>query len=106
MGILEKLTKETGTHIFELSDGRQIELDAKDIENIFKGYRPRNLDAKDFRIISKIIKKEIQHYTKSGTMIHLSKVTPEVWKAYFDKGLVGKHSQKGHTYVRKNEESK
>jgi hypothetical protein len=102
MGILENFTKESGTHVFELSDRRRIELDAVDIENIFKGYRPRLLDIKDFKIISRIIKKEVAHYVKSGKLIHLSKVSPEVWKEYYEKGLVGKHYQKGHTYVKKD----
>lgn len=106
MGILENLTKETGTHIFELGNGRTVELDLTDIENIFKGYRPRLLDTKDFRIVSKIIKKEVAHYIKSGKMVHLSKVTPEVWKEYYSKGLVGKRSQKGHTYVKKDEKDR
>jgi hypothetical protein len=104
MGVLENFTKETGHHIFDLGGGRRIELDAEDILNIFKGYRPRLLDAKDFRIVSRIIKKEVDQYVKKGTMMHLSKVSPEVWREYFEKGLVNKHSQKGYTYIKKEDE--
>ncbi len=104
MGVLENFTKETGHHVFDLGGGRKVELDALDILNIFKGYRPRLLDAKDFRIVSRIIKKEVDHYLKTGTMIHLSKVSHEVWKEYFEKGLVNHHSQRGYTYVKKQHE--
>lgn len=105
MGVLENFTKETGTHVFDLGGDRRVELDADDILNIFKGYRPRLLDAKDFRIVSRIIKQEVNHYLKTGTLMHLSKVTPEVWKEYFEKGLVNKHSQKGYTYVKNTKDT-
>jgi len=105
MGVLENFTKEKGTHVFDLGNKRTVELDADDILNIFKGYRPRLLDAKDFRIVSRIIKKEVSQYLKNGTLMHLSKVTPEVWKEYFEKGLVNKHSQKGYTYVKNTKDT-
>ena len=37
--------------------------------------------------------------------MHLSKVAPEVWKEYFEKGLVNKHSQKGYTYVKNTKDT-
>jgi len=106
MGVLEDLIKKgETTHVFILPNEKRIELDLVDIENIFKGYRPRNLSADDFKGVSKILKKEVAQYLK-GKLVHLSKVSPEFWKQHFEKGLVNTHKQRGYTYVKKSTDDK
>jgi hypothetical protein len=85
--------------VFEMADGRRLEVDAEDLEYIFKGYRPRLMDLEDFKVIRRIINKEVKKYLK-GTVVHLSKVTDEVFASY-TKGLKHKAKQKGVTYVKK-----
>jgi hypothetical protein len=106
MGVLEKFT-DSGekTHIFILSNDKRIELDAIDIENIFKGYRPRNMSLEDFKGVSKIIKKEVRSYLK-GQLVHLSKVDASLWKNYYEKGLINTHKQRGYTYVKERDEER
>lgn len=87
------------SHIFDVGGGREIELDYDDIINIFKGYRPKSVDKNDFKIISRILKKEVESSLKEGTLFHLSKVSREMWETYYQKGLVNRHSQRGYTYV-------
>lgn len=107
MEVLEKgIDDKSKVRTFIMADERRIELDLKDIEMIFKGYRPRLISREDFKFISKVIKKEIGDYTKSGTLFHLSKVSDSLWHEYYDKGLTKVHRQKGHTYKKGKHEEK
>ena len=83
-----------------MADGRRLEVDAEDLEYIFKGYRPRLMDLEDFKVIRRIINKEVKKYLK-GTITHLSKVSDAVFASY-TKGLKHKPIQKGVTYVKKS----
>jgi hypothetical protein len=82
---------------------RKLEVSTGDLEYIFKGMRPRLMSPEDFRAIRIQLKKELAHYLK-GELIHLSKVSDEVW-ANYTKDMKHKPKQKGHTYVKKQETS-
>lgn len=97
MGILESEV----SRVFEMPDGEKVTVSQEDIINIFKGFRPRLMDVKVFRYIQKIIRTEVKRHLK-GEMVHLSKVSDEVWANY----TAGKRKikQRGFTY-RKNREN-
>lgn len=90
------------TKTFTFSDGRKLEVVTEDLEYIFKGFRPRLMDYDTYRAIRVKLKKELAQYLK-GDIIHLSKVSPEVW-ANYTKDMKHKPIQKGHTYVKKDTE--
>lgn len=85
--------------VFEMTDGRRLEVDAEDLEYIFKGYRPRLMDLEDFKVIRRVINNEVKKYLR-GKVVHLSKVTDAVFKNY-TKGSKHKAKQRGRTYVKK-----
>jgi hypothetical protein len=89
--------------VFIRGDESRFEVSADDLQAIFKGFRPRNLDYEDFQAVRGILKKELAHYLK-GQIVHLSKVNDAVWADY-TKDAKRKIKQKGHTYVRAKEES-
>jgi hypothetical protein len=78
--------EEEKKRVFEMPDGRKVEVSYDDIDMIFKGYRPRLMSPEDFRFIGKIFKKEVKEH-KKGRMIHLSKLY---------------NNMKGRTYVKKS----
>lgn len=104
MGFLEEtLDKDSLERTFKFLDGdKEIEYKVSlgDLELIFKGIRPDYIPKEYFKEISKLIKKELKNYRK-GNMVHLSKVTDEVWKEYGTKGK----KQRGFTY-RKSDDKK
>ena len=88
------------TRVFTLptEDGKtkKIEVDAEDVDYIFRGLRPRNMDYMDYKYIRIILKDELAQYLK-GEVVHLSKVSDAVWANY----TKGKNiKQKGQTYVK------
>jgi len=87
------------SRMFIRSDESRFEVSAEDLKAIFKGMRPRNMDYEDFRAVRNILKKELAQYLK-GQIVHLSKVSDEVWEKY-TKGMKHKPIQKGKTYVKK-----
>jgi hypothetical protein len=98
------MEEEKKSGVFEMPDGRRLDVPKEDLEYIFKGYRPRLMSAEDFRVISKILKKEVKRY-RGGRIIHLSKVSDSVWDNYIKDQKI-KPRQKGHTYVKKDEETR
>ena len=90
--------KESNTRVFELPDGRRLEVLLEDLVDIFKGLRPRLMSYEDFKFIGKILNKENKKYLK-GKLVHVSKVTDTVWKDYTGGKKI---KQKGNTYVRDN----
>lgn len=76
--------EEEKKRVFEMSDGRKLDISYDDIFMIFKGYRPRLMSPEDFRFVGKILKKEVKEH-KKGRMVHLSKFYS---------------SAKGRTYVK------
>jgi hypothetical protein len=70
--------------VFEMPDGRKVEVPYEDIDMIFKGYRPRLMSSDDFRFISKIFKREVKKHLR-GRYTHMSKM----------EGMI-----KGDTYVK------
>jgi hypothetical protein len=98
----QNMKDEEKTRTFELPDGRRLVVDLDDLDYIFKGYRPRLMALEDFKYISKILKKELKNYLK-GTIIHLSKVSDEVWGKYTE-GMKYKPRQKGKTYIKKEQD--
>jgi len=88
------------TRTFTFTDGRNLEVPTEDLEYIFKGYRPRLMNYNTYRAIRIQLKKELAQYLK-GELVHLSKVTPEVWYNYI-KNMEYKPIQRGHTYVKKD----
>jgi len=86
--------------VFTRDDESRFEVSAEDLQAIFKGFRPRNMDYEDFKAVRRILKKELARYLK-GQIVHLSKVNDAVWADY-TKDMKYKPKQKGHTYVRKN----
>lgn len=98
------MEEEKKSGVFTLPDGRKIEVSKEDLEHIFKGMRPRLMDYDDFRFVRSELNRELNRY-KKGHLIHLSKVNDKVWEDYTkDKEI--KPRQKGHTYVKKNEETR
>jgi len=75
---------------------KNLEVAEEDLLFIFKGMRPRLMDIDDFKAVRNQLQKELKQYLK-GELIHLSKVTDEVWYDYC-KGY--KSIQKGKTYVK------
>jgi len=90
------------TRVFILPDGenktKKLEVETADLEYIFKGMRPRLMDYLDYKYIRALLKIELKTYLK-GEMVHLSKVSDEVWAKY-TKDMKYRQIQKGHTYVR------
>ena len=82
------------SRIFTFEDDRRLEVPTEDLDYIFKGMRPRLMDYEDFKEIRRILKKELAQYLK-GKIVHVSKVTDEVWKQYTEGKKI---KQKGHTY--------
>lgn len=76
------------TRTFKMPDEREVVVAYEDIDMIFKGYRPRLMDAQDFRFISKLLQKEVRSY-KKGRFVHISKMN-------------GMKKGDGRTYVEKN----
>jgi len=76
--------EEEKKRVFEMPDGRKIDVPHSDVDMIFRGYRPRLMSPEDFRFISKIFKKEVKEH-KRGRYTHIAKV----------KGMIG-----GNTYVK------
>ena len=90
------MEKNSKTRVFILEDERRLEVEAEDLEYIFKGMRPRLMDYDDFKHVRKILKKELAQYLQ-GRVEHVSKVTDAVWKQYTE----GKNiKQRGNTYVK------
>jgi hypothetical protein len=98
MGILEENIVEN-KRTFILKDERRITIPQEEVYEIFKGFRPRNMDIEDFKEISKLIKKDMARYLH-GTLTHISKVSDEFWSEY-TKGKRVK--QRGNTYIKKKE---
>ena len=93
------MEKEKKYRIFRIDD-RDIKVEIEDLETIcFKNLRPRNMSYEDFRIIRKILGKEVKKYLK-GRLVHISKVSDSAWKD-MTKDMENKPIQKGKTYVRK-----
>jgi uncharacterized protein YozE (UPF0346 family) len=89
------MEEESKSRVFEMPDGRKIEVCLEDLESIYyKGLRPRLMDSEDFRVISRILKKQLAQYLK-GQLMHLSKVSDKVWEQYTEGKKV---RQKGKTY--------
>jgi hypothetical protein len=87
--------EESKSRVFEMPDGRKLEVDLEDLEAIYyKGLRPRLMDSNDFRVISRILKKELAQYLK-GQIMHLSKVSDKVWEKYTEGKKI---KQRGKTY--------
>lgn len=80
-------------------EDRKIELTEDEMFRIYSGYRPRDMELEDFKIISNILKKEMKRYLK-GNLVHISKVSDQLWEKY-NEGLEIKKVQKGVTYVKK-----
>jgi Mg-chelatase subunit ChlD len=89
------------TRTFTFTDGRNLEVTTEDLEYIFKGFRPRLMDYDTYKAIRVQLKKELAQYLH-GELVHLSKVTPEVWYNYI-KNMEHKSIQKGHTYYAKKD---
>lgn len=80
---------------------KNLEVSEEDLSFIFRGMRPRLMDFDDFCAIRTQLKKELKQYLK-GEIIHLSRVTDEVWYEYC-KDMEYKPIQKGKTYVKNKE---
>jgi hypothetical protein len=104
--IEDMVDKDTKVRIFILADERRVELTMQDLEDIFSGYRPRLMSHEDFRYVSGVLKKELKEYMREGKLFHLSKVSNELWKEYYEKGAIKTYRQRGHTYVKRSKESR
>jgi hypothetical protein len=108
MGFIEEsLDKEKNYRTFTFSNGKdeerkKIEVPLDDLLMIFKGFRPRSMDLEVFKQISRLLQRESKQY-QAGKIVHLSKVTDEVWAEY-TKGR--KVKQRGVTYVKKQEDDR
>jgi len=98
------MEEEKKSGVFTLPDGRRLEVSKEDLEYIFKGMRPRLMDYDDFRFVRSELNRELKRY-KKGHLIHLSKVSNVVWENYV-KDEKYKPIQRGHTYVKKDEETR
>jgi len=110
MGFLEERLNETSqTRDFIVRDPfskdkktRVVTLTKIELEGVFKGCRPGSLDYYAFADIRRILNKELAQYLK-GNIVHLSKVSDEVWENY-TKDMKKKPKQRGFTYVKPKED--
>jgi hypothetical protein len=91
--------EEEKQRVFKRDGKPDLSVSFDDLDEIFKGLRPRLMDVEDFKYISKILKKETKRYLR-GRMVHLSKVSNTMWEEYV-KDEQYKPIQRGRTYVKK-----
>lgn len=106
MGFIEEsLDKDQNYRTFTFSNGEEkkaVEIPLDDLIMIFKGFRPRLMGLEVFKQIGILLNKESKRYQR-GRIVHLSKVSNEVWENY-TKGK--KIKQRGSTYVKKEEDDR